>query len=82
MPLYLIDPRANGGDQFTLEAADHGKASDEAAKRIHGPRAGSLVVYRTTGDTHGSGMFQAYHRMHSAQPLETSVGNPFHVMEL
>ncbi|HBO5725411.1 hypothetical protein F8135_30085 [Pseudomonas aeruginosa] len=84
MNTYLIDPRKNNdnsGERFTVDAADITAAAKSAAQQILGEKFEGLV-YRETGEPNGSGMFQAYHHLHGTNRTETSVGYPFHVMEL
>jgi hypothetical protein len=85
MNTYLIDPRANGGDQFTVEANDIGEAAQIAARRIH-PKIASqfgrwYFAQRETGDPEGSGLFKTWKHMRGDVGLQSDYGGPFHVME-
>lgn len=80
MNSYLIDPRKNGGDQFTIDADDIGEAAGLAAKEIL--KKSHLQIHRQTGDAEGSGMFAAYEQARTSEYMLNSYGCPFHVMEL
>jgi hypothetical protein len=80
MHTFEIDPRDNGGDNFTIDAETFAGAATAAAKRIFPGNASQNAVWaeRQTGDGTKSGMFQAYAPLGSGQN-GTSVGKLFHV---
>ena len=77
---YLIDPRSNGGEQFTVEAADHGQAAQHAAAKIF-PRFNGFAR-RESGSPDGSGMFKCWRKVRGSASLESDHGSAFHVLEL
>lgn len=84
MNTYLVDPRGNGGEQFTVEAAEIGQAARLAAKAIFprlsiGVPDAAYFIQRETGSSEGSGMFRLWKNRGDAQ---TDRGCPFHVMEM
>lgn len=74
---YRIDPRANCGEMFVVEAESYGDAAHAGAKKIFNRKF--LSVIRQTGGWCGSGMFQAYERIGE---VLSSTGYMFHVTEI
>lgn len=89
MNTYLIDPRNNGGDQFTIEASDIGEAAKLAARKIFPRLAAHIAVpdaryftQRETGDSQGSGLFKLWKSLKGEGHQQSDHGSCFHVMEL
>ena len=80
MNTYLIDPRANDGDMFTVEASDHFDAARSGAKRMF-PK-NNFTIHRETGSADGSGLFQAYKIIDPKTGLLSSYQYMFHVAEV
>lgn len=80
MKTYRIDPRSNGGDTFTVEAAGIEAAANKGAKQMFKTRA-SVHARRGTGDYGLSGMFTAYTPLRGSPGTFTSRGDAFHVRE-
>ena len=80
MATFLIDPRGNGGDQFTVDAADFGEAAQVAAAKIF-PRFTGGHAIRATGESDSGGMFKVWRTLRGST-VESDHGSAFHVMRL
>lgn len=79
MATYRIDPRNNADKgALMIEAESHADAAHKAAKKWFGPQ---VWANRETGDTNGSGVFQAFVTISTGEQ-SSSRGRNFHVMEL
>jgi len=87
MKMFQITPSdRDGGEQFFVEADDHGSAAQRAARKIYPTlatqiRAGGYFVQRETGSPDGSGMFKLWRPVRGEGHMQTDYGRPFHVME-
>lgn len=75
MKTFEIDPRANGGEGFTVKANSYSDAANAAATHMFGRH---YHARRTTGEPSKSGCFLAYSWAQN-HTVDSSHGSIFHV---